>query len=43
MSDIGMDVDVNIGTLPIYNGCFQSDIFVSDIGITDVDARYRRH
>jgi hypothetical protein len=41
MSDIGMNSDVDIGTLLISEWRFQSDIFVSDIGITDVDVGYR--
>jgi hypothetical protein len=38
ISDIGMDSDVDIR---YRNDSFQSDIFSSDIGITDVDVGYR--
>jgi hypothetical protein len=41
MSDIGINSDVDIGTLLISDDVFQSDIFVSDIGITDVDVGCR--
>jgi hypothetical protein len=37
ISDLGMDSDGDMGTLPIRNDNFQSDIFSSNIGITDVD------
>jgi hypothetical protein len=39
MSGIGMNADIDIGTLPILNDTFQSDIFLSDIGITYVHGR----
>jgi hypothetical protein len=35
--NIGIDSDVVVGTLPMLNDSFQSDIFFSDIGIIDVD------
>jgi hypothetical protein len=35
-----MDSDVDMGTLPIYDS-FQSEIFVSDIRITNVDVGCR--
>jgi hypothetical protein len=41
MPDIGMDSDVDIGTLPISDDSFQSDRCVTDIRITDVDVRCR--
>jgi hypothetical protein len=37
MSDIGMDSDVDLGHFRYRNDGFQSDIFVSDIGLPDVD------
>ncbi len=36
-----MSSDVDIGTLPISDDVFQSDIFLSEIGITDVDVGCR--
>jgi hypothetical protein len=41
ISDIGIDSDADKGTLRDRNDSFQSDIFSSDTGITDVDVGCR--